>query len=66
MTPAELKAWRESVGLTVERVAALLPCGVRTWKHWEAGTRRPPEFLVRALRDLKREIGRWPRRKAAR
>lgn len=66
MTAEELKAWRESLGLTIPAVAELLPCGFRTWGHWEGGTRTPPAFLPRALRDLERELamGRAPRRRA--
>lgn len=56
MTPTQIRAWRESVGLSQQAVARRLPCGARTWQHWEAGTREPPTFLYRALRDLEREL----------
>lgn len=68
MTPEEVKAWREARGLTIEQVATRLPCGARTWAHWEAGTRTPPSFLRRALRDLDTELAlaAAPRRALAR
>lgn len=56
MSPEELKDWREAHGLTIAGVAERLPCGERTWAHWEGGTRTPPDFLPRALRDLEREL----------
>ena len=64
MTAEELRAWRQAQGLTIPEAAERLPCGERTWAHWEGGTRTPPGLLTRALRDLERELSaeRAPRR----
>lgn len=56
MKPAELKKWRERFGLSQQNAADLLPCQLRTWQRWEAGENEPPGFLLRALRDLEREL----------
>jgi DNA-binding transcriptional regulator YiaG len=53
---ADLRAWRESVGLSVLEAARLLPTQERTWRRWEAAEREPPPFLLRALRDVEREL----------
>lgn len=55
-TPEEIRRWRDAVGLTQSAVAELLPTDLRTWQRWEAGDRRPPPFLARALRDVEREL----------
>lgn len=56
LTGPALRDWRERHGLTIEQVAELLPCGTRTWAHWEAESRTPPRLLLRALRDAEREL----------
>ena len=55
MTGAELKARRESLGLSQAALARLLPVSLDTLQNWEQGVRRPPTILDRALRDLERE-----------
>jgi len=39
-TPAEIKSWRESAGITQAQAAALIGYSVQAWEHWEQG-RRP-------------------------
>lgn len=39
-TPAEVKAARESAGLTQEGAAKLIHCTLRGWQEWEAGNRK--------------------------
>lgn len=38
--PAEIRAARESAGLTQTAAGALLHTTCRTWQQWEAGDRR--------------------------
>lgn len=52
MTPAELKAERAALGLSQQKLADALGVTARAIKHWEAGTRRVPEWLTHALRGL--------------
>lgn len=40
------KTCREAAGLTQERAAELLNCGVRTLARWECGACLPPEDIV--------------------
>lgn len=56
MKPEEIKAWRERFGLSQAKAAELLPTQLRTWQRWEAGDTEPPPYLLRALRDLEREL----------
>ena len=37
-TPEQIKETRELAGLTQAQAAALINCGDRTWRFWEAGT----------------------------
>ena len=48
--PSEIRAWRESVGLTQAQAAALIGYTARAWENWEQGVR--PMRL--ALFDLAR------------
>lgn len=56
MKPDELRAWRERFGLSQAKAAELLPITLRQWQRWEAGENEPPAYLLRALRDLEREL----------
>ncbi len=38
--PAEIRATRESAGLTQSQAAALVCVTLRNWQQWEAGERR--------------------------
>lgn len=54
MAPAQLKAYRQQLGLTQSGLAALLRCDARTVRKWEAGDREipgPAEVAVEALAD---------------
>jgi DNA-binding transcriptional regulator YiaG len=39
-TPAEIRAARESAGLTQTEAAELIYCNLRTWQQWEHNDRR--------------------------
>lgn len=39
MTPADIRSARERAGLTQTQAAAIVNRTLRTWQHWEAGTR---------------------------
>lgn len=56
MTPAELKHWRESRGLSQAALAARLELSMHAIRKYEQGQRRVPAFLWRALRDLGHEL----------
>lgn len=56
MTPDELRDWRARMGLTQEEAATRLGVTLRAWQHWEGAERTPPPYLMRALRDLEREL----------
>lgn len=57
-SPQGLQAKRANLGLSQQAIADALGVNVRTWQNWEAGAVPPqyPLMLVRALRDLEREI----------
>ena len=56
MEGSDVRKWREARGLSQRRLAALLGVDTVTVYRWEAGDRKPPLLLVRALRDLDREL----------
>lgn len=39
-TPEQIRAARESAGLTQSQASALVHAGLRAWQKWEAGERR--------------------------
>ena len=49
MTPAELRSWRKSAGLSQDGLAALLDVHKLTVSRWERGVREIPPFLYMAL-----------------
>lgn len=55
MTPAQLRAARERLGLTQRQLAEALPAHPNTVARWERGEIPPPPLLYRAMRDLERE-----------
>jgi DNA-binding transcriptional regulator YiaG len=55
LTPEEITAVRMRFGFTLQEMSEALGIDPQTWHRWEAGTRRPPPYLWRALRDLERE-----------
>ena len=50
MTPAEVRAIRERLGLTTQQLAAALECTVRAIQQWESGARNVPGPARVALR----------------
>jgi DNA-binding transcriptional regulator YiaG len=59
MTPADLKSWRTSRGLSQSEAARLLEnLSVRTWQKWESPEGRPPVYLKMALMEADRRIAR--------
>lgn len=56
MTGLEVKAWRESRGMSQAQLAERLPMAVRTLQAWEQGRGAPPPFMDRVLSDLEREM----------
>jgi len=63
-TPAQIRAARESVGLSQTAAAALIACTLRGGQGWGAGNRRMQPALWRAWRHLA-GIERMPFRAAA-
>lgn len=52
---AELKAWRERLGITQTRAAELLDVSPRTYQGWEAGRDFDRErILLHALNDIEK------------
>ncbi len=51
-TPAQIKAFRERSGKPIEDLSEAVGVGVRTWFHWEAGTRRPSRSAAILLSQL--------------
>ena len=39
-TPAEIMQAREASGLSQAKAGSLVYAGLRSWQHWEGGTRR--------------------------
>jgi len=48
-TPDDLRAWRESEGLTQERAGKLAGVERLAWARWETGTRSVPQWLADVL-----------------
>jgi DNA-binding transcriptional regulator YiaG len=61
LTPEELTAWRERLGLKRQRLAELLGLGesraaYNTVQRWEAGVHRIPPHLQLALERLEQKL----------
>jgi DNA-binding transcriptional regulator YiaG len=61
LTPEELTAWRERLGLKRQRLAELLGLGesraaYNTVQRWETGIHHPPAYLRLALAELERQL----------
>jgi len=52
MTPADLRAWRKTAGLSQSELASALGVAVMTVSRWERGQREIPSFLHLALKAL--------------
>lgn len=47
---SEIKALRESTGLTQRAFAEMLGIPKRSIENWESGVSKPPDYLVRLIR----------------
>ena len=54
MTPAELVAFRQSLGLTQEAMAERCGVLIRSYQRWEAGDRKISRQTARQLDDMRR------------
>lgn len=52
LTPSEIQALRNSLGLTQAELSELLKIGAKTWTRWETGRQRPSQSLNLLLRGL--------------
>jgi transcriptional regulator with XRE-family HTH domain len=57
MSPAELKTWREAVGLSSTNLADLIGVETRAVNRWEAGTNTMPPGVSEGLQALRKSIG---------
>jgi len=55
MTPKEVVALREKLGMTQEELAEALGMVVSTINRWEGSKFRPSKLAVRAIRRLERK-----------
>src|SRR6266566_50767 len=59
LTPEQIKALRQRMGLTQRQISELLQIGEKTWTRWETGRERPfrsINVLLCALRDGKIDL----------
>jgi DNA-binding XRE family transcriptional regulator len=56
MNREEIKSWRQSWGLTQDKMARLLGVHRVTIAKWEAGDRGIPPFMHLALKQIEQEI----------
>lgn len=42
---SKIKETREALGLSQKEARILIGAPARTWEDWEAGRRRPPEYI---------------------
>ena len=56
MTPQEIRALRDRLGWSRERMAHELGVSASTIVRWEAGTTRPSNLAVQALGRLTRRV----------
>ena len=42
---SKLREEREALGLSQKEARATIGAPARTWEDWEAGRRRPPEYI---------------------
>lgn len=42
---SKLREEREALGLSQKEARAIIGAPARTWEDWEAGRRRPPEYI---------------------
>jgi putative zinc finger/helix-turn-helix YgiT family protein len=59
LSPKEIKALRDRLGVTQKEIAELLQIGAKSWSRWENGRERPSRsmnILMRALDDGKMDL----------
>lgn len=59
LTPEQIRALRERLGLTQKQISGLLQIGDKTWTRWETGRERPfrsINVLLNALSDGKIDL----------
>ncbi len=56
MTGTEIKAWRESLGLTQGELARILGVGEDTLVRWERGETKPNTIAQKLLAEVKAGI----------
>ena len=56
MTGADMRRRREDLGLTQEELARLLDVHAQTVSKWERQKGKLEKILVRAMRDVEREL----------
>lgn len=56
LTPAEIRALREQLGYSQEKMSEVLEIGAKTWSRWETGRQRPSRSLNLLLKALKSGI----------
>ena len=44
-----IKEARKKAGLTIKAASDLIGVPYRTWQDWEAGLRKPPEYVERLI-----------------
>ena len=52
LTPAELKTWREALGLSTEWLAQRTGVSVRTVQHWESPKGSVPDDVSELMNDI--------------
>jgi putative transcriptional regulator len=55
MTPAEIRAFRQRLGLTQTQMAERLGVHLRTYQQWEYGRRKPRRPTLKLLEILHKE-----------
>jgi DNA-binding transcriptional regulator YiaG len=63
MTPEEVKAAREALGLTLDALGTALGVTGRAVRHWEAGTRNPSAAAAKLIGRMIQDHRRKERRK---
>jgi hypothetical protein len=59
MTPADILARREALGLAPSQAARLVGVDGRTWRRWEIGTQPMPYSVAVVVRALVEVPGFW-------
>ena len=57
MSPTELRQRREALGFTQTGLAKRCRIPLRTWSHWESGTRPIPNYLTIIIELIEKTNG---------